>query len=74
MTDSQQDMQKRQAWMAARFESMTIEPQNSTRLDNALREAPSVEAVDDELEEDESVADAATTATEATATAETATA
>lgn len=39
MTDSQQDMQKRQAWRAARFESMTIEPQNSTRLDNALREA-----------------------------------
>ena len=61
-------------WMAARFESMTIEPQNSTRLDNALREATSVEAVDGELEEDASVADAATTATEATATAETATA
>lgn len=60
--------------MAARFESMTIEPQNSTRLDNALREATSVEAVDGELEEDASVADAATTATEATATAETATA
>lgn len=53
---------------------MTIEPQNSTRLDNALREATSVEAVDGELEEDASVADAATTATEATATAETATA
>lgn len=65
---------RRQAWMAARFESMTIEPQNSTRLDNALREATSVEAVDGELEEDASVADAATTATEATATAETATA
>lgn len=61
-------------WMAARFESMTIEPQNSTRLDNALREATSVEAVDGELEGDASVADAATTATEATATAETATA
>ena len=61
-------------WMAARFESMTIEPQNSTRLDNALRETTSVEAVDGELEEDASIADAATTATEATATAETATA
>lgn len=53
---------------------MTIEPQNSTRLDNALGEATSVEAVDGELEEDASIADAATTATEATATAKTATA
>lgn len=59
-------------WMAARFESMTIEPKDSTRLDNALREATTIE-VTDESEQDAPLADSGLADADA-ASAETATA
>ena len=57
-------------WMAARFESMTIEPKDSTRLDNALREATAIEVTDESEQDtplaDSSLADAEVTSAETT--------